>query len=558
MHARLIAVMLSASACFLAASGVILWSMLSVGQTLSATATHTSEELVPVLQLEGEVRKAELTGWTAAFGIYQGAPPFIRSDYDALAEQVDNAFADLHEGEHDRFAEEADVIHAAEQHWAAAKDGYEVAFIGDFANELMLAGYLGGISESIDQVIAALDDAQATELAQQQRAVSDSETTRAVALWLATAALLIGLAMMYTMTKMLCGGVVGAITQLREAAQRLSSGDWGHRVEVDGPAELIELGKSFNTMSDRLRQSHTELEHRALHDQLTGLGNRNLIGDRLEHASTTRQSQRQTDAFLVIDLDRFKDLNDTRGHALGDEALAVVARRIMRCVRDSDSVARLGGDEFGVLLEGINGLGEAEAIAKRIVDTISSPARLIDVDVIINASVGIASATHATTPTELISSADLAMYEAKRAGGATWRVFDETLRTALDDRVQLESDLRTAVMKDQIEVAYQAVYDIETMMIQRGSEARQKLQRLREHGVSISIDDFDTGKLALTRTIIELGRNLGLPCIAEGVETAEELAVLQDLNCDLAQGFLLHRPSPAHEVEVLFSAATVG
>ncbi len=687
MHSRLVAVMVAVSVCFLAAAGVILWSMLGMESSLSATAAHSREELVPVLHLEGEVRKAELAGWTASFGIYQGAPSFIRGEYDLAATGVSDAFDEIHAQESEQFAEEAVEIRAAEEHWRLALEGFELGLTGDFPDAFKLADHLGTVGDEIDGVIVALDAAQASALTEQADAVQSAASKKQLALWLAAAALLAGLAVMHAVTRLLWGGAVNAITLLREAAHRLASGEWGHVVDVDSPAELAELAKSFNTMSDRLRQSHTDLEHRALHDQLTGLGNRNLMADRIEHAAATRQAQGRTDAFLVIDLDRFKDVNDTRGHALGDEALIAVTGRLSRCVRDADTVARLGGDEFGVLLEGLDGLAEAVTIAERIVTAMSTPLRLNAAEITITASVGIANAAHVKTSTELISGADLAMYEAKRAGGSTWRVFEEELRTELADRVRLEADLRTAITDNKIDVAYQAVYDLEssqpigvealarwnhpshgavsparfvplaensgmiaelgwyvlrractqagtwrshyphlysftvavniaaahleeaefvprvldiiksagiepanlvleiteTMMIRRGSDARQKLHQLRDQGVSVSIDDFGTGysslgqlrdypadtlkidrefidgidtdtdKQALTRTIIDLGRNLGLPCIAEGIETPEELATLRTLSCEFAQGFLFHKPSPSVETEALLA-----
>lgn len=689
MQARLIAVMATLSVCFLAAVGVITWSMLGMESSLSAMAAHTSEEVVPVMHLEGEVRETELAGWTASFAIQQGAPSFVRGEYDRAAAIANDTF-DYLRAQDEHIVEELALLQAAEEHWRVALDGFDFAMAGGFSDALALADYLAGVGDEIDAVVEALDGAQESALFEQAEAADAATARKRLALGLAAVTLLATLALMYLVTKLLMGGAVAAIVRLREAAQRLASGEWGQHVEVNGPSELAELGKSFNTMSDRLRQSHNDLEHRALHDQLTGLGNRTLMADRIEHAAATRQAQRRIDALLVIDLDRFKDLNDTRGHALGDQALIEVARRLCRCVRDVDTVARLGGDEFGVLLEGLDGLAEAEDVAERIVTAISTPLRLRGAEVTVSASVGIANAAQVTSTTELISGADLAMYEAKRAGGSTWRLFEEDLRVALADRVQIEADLRIAITDNKIDVAYQAVYDLEsnqpigvetlarwthpthgvvgparfipiaenagliaelgwnvlhractqtgiwrshyphldsftvavniaaahlqesefvprvldivgcaglepanlvleiteTMMIQRGSDAREKLLQLREHGVSFSIDDFGTGysslaqlrdypadslkidrgfiadvdtdtdKQALTRTIIELGLNLGLPCIAEGIETPEEFATLRALNCQFAQGFLFHKPSPAIETEALLALHT--
>lgn len=458
LHSRLLAVTASILVCFALVAGFILWSMFGMQRSVLATVDHTTAELVPVLDLEGEVRKAELAGWTAAFAIQGGAPVFVRGDFDSTSVAITDALESLqiHDGT------ESDLFASARQRWTSALEGYDTALSGEITDSFELATFLNGVSADVDEMVADLDVAQAAALVELQSAVDETNASKNLAVWVAVFALVGGFVLIHAVTRMLCGGVVGVLTSLRKGSRQLASGDWGHRVDESGPTELAELGKSFNAMSDRLRQSHTELEHRALHDHLTGLGNRNLIADRINHACATREPQGRTDAFLVIDLDRFKNLNDSRGHSLGDEALITTARRITNCVRATDTVARLGGDEFGVLLEGLDDLSEAETIAERIVAAMATPIHLNGTDMVVTASVGLANASDAGGCAELISGADLAMYEAKKAGGATWRIFQDHLREQLDERVALETDLRVAITDDQIDVAYQAVYDLDT------------------------------------------------------------------------------------------------
>ncbi|MDA3040924.1 MAG: diguanylate cyclase [Actinomycetota bacterium] len=463
LHSRLLAMTVSVFACFLLASAFILWSMFGMQRTFEEAGAQVDDELVPVLDLEGDVRKAELAGWTVAFAIHGGAPVSVRGDFDTTSAAVSDVLDSFDVTDGGEFAEEAELIGSIQQKWTSVLEGYDTVFNTEFTDTLELATFLDNVGIEVDEMVDDLDAAQASARAEFDSASTTTAAGRNRAVWISALALVGGFVLIQVVTRMLCGRVVGVLTSLCEGSRRLASGEWGYRVEeAGGPVELAELGKSFNTMSDRLRQSHTELEYRSLHDHLTGLGNRNLIADRINHACATRDAQGRIDAFLVVDLDRFKNINDNRGHADGDEALVTAARRITSCVRATDTVARLGGDEFGVLLEGISGLDEAETIAQRIVDTMAAPIRLNSTDVIVTASVGIADAADSKGYADLISGADLAMYEAKQAGGATWRTFQDHLRTRLAERIALEEDLRTAIANDEIEVAYQAVYDLGT------------------------------------------------------------------------------------------------
>ncbi|MBE9160951.1 EAL domain-containing protein [Tychonema sp. LEGE 06208] len=190
-----------------------------------------------------------------------------------------------------------------------------------------------------------------------------------------------------------------------------------------------------------------QLLHDAFHDALTGLPNRSLFIDRLEHS--VRLAKRRTDylfAVLFLDLDRFKVVNDSLGHAIGDLLLVAIARRLEACLRPGDTVARIGGDEFVLLLEDIDGVNEASSIVNRLQQQITSPILLDGHEVFITASIGIAlSSDEDLETTNLLRDADTAMYRAKKLGRARHEVFNSSMHAHALRLLQLENDLRRAI-----------------------------------------------------------------------------------------------------------------
>jgi diguanylate cyclase (GGDEF)-like protein/PAS domain S-box-containing protein len=168
-----------------------------------------------------------------------------------------------------------------------------------------------------------------------------------------------------------------------------------------------------------------QLLHQAFHDPLTGLPNRALFMDRLEHALALAHRRGTRVAVMFIDLDSFKAINDSLGHAAGDRLLRVVAQRLKACVRPEDTAARLGGDEFTILVEGVAGVGEVVRIAERMAEILQLPFALEEQEVFVTASTGIAlNSTAQEQPADLLRHADLAMYRAKRRGKARYEVFE--------------------------------------------------------------------------------------------------------------------------------------
>ncbi|ABG05697.1 diguanylate cyclase/phosphodiesterase with PAS/PAC and GAF sensor(s) [Rubrobacter xylanophilus DSM 9941] len=213
-------------------------------------------------------------------------------------------------------------------------------------------------------------------------------------------------------------------------------------------------------MVDITEQKNLEarLVHLAFHDPLTGLPNRALFMDRLEHALARAGRSGDVLAVLFIDLDNFKFVNDSLGHEAGDRLLALVARRLSGATRPGDTVARLGGDEFTVLLEGIADGGEAARVAGRVAEVLREPFRVAGRELFVSASVGISVSTAGSgSVEELMRGADLAMYEAKREGKDRYRVFDFGMSRTAHDRLRLENDLRRAVGRDELRLYYQPV-----------------------------------------------------------------------------------------------------
>jgi diguanylate cyclase (GGDEF)-like protein/PAS domain S-box-containing protein len=432
------------------------------------------------------------------------------------------------------------------------------------------------------------------------------------------------------------------------------------------------------------KAAEVELAHQALHDALTGLPNRVLFLDRLKHAlARSRRAGTGAVAVLFLDVDRFKVINDSLGHDVGDAVLVDVAGRLGRALRPSDTVARFGGDEFTVLCEEVANDAEALAIAQRIVEVFEQPFSLGGRDVVLSTSVGVAVAGSAhDRPEDLIRDADAAMYRAKERGRARYELFDAEMRAMAVQRLEVESELRCAIDRGELRVHLQASVDLacgdvvgyealvrwehptrgllmpaefvplaeetglivplgtyvlheacataagwddEEASVAVNLSARQlaqpdvvevvaealrasalaperlcleltesavleaggadTLHRLKALGIRLALDDFGTGwsslahlrafpidvlkldrafvsglghepqDLAIARAVIGLGHALGVRCVAEGVETAAQLAVLEELGCDTGQGYLFAAPAPFAGGRVTLSAA---
>lgn len=200
----------------------------------------------------------------------------------------------------------------------------------------------------------------------------------------------------------------------------------------------------------------------AVHDALTKLPNRNLLVDRLDQALARQLRGGRSVALLFLDLDRFKLLNDSRGHAIGDQVLVTVAERLRQVVRPSDTVARFGGDEFVVVCEDVDAVAEATRLAERIASAIEVPFPVEGGEVFLSVSVGISMAGVGSSAEELLRDADAAMYRAKERGRSRIEFFDEGMRTEAGIRLEVQNALHRALERDELRLLYQPVIDLPT------------------------------------------------------------------------------------------------
>lgn len=478
-----------------------------------------------------------------------------------------------------------------------------------------------------------------------------------------------------------------------EAQVRKKSGEmmW---VLISGAPVTDETGAVTGTLgmfmdiSERKR-AEEQLLHDAFHDGLTGLANRALFMDHLRMTIERCKSRHSNPyAVLFLDYDRFKVVNDSLGHAEGDELLKQIARRLELWTRTGDLVARLGGDEFVILLTEMLEPDDAMRVAERIQEDLKDPFDINGRELFISASIGIAlSVDGFRTAEDMLRDADIAMYRAKTTGRARHQVFTEAMRTQATTRLQMETELRQALEREEFEIHYQPILNLEThaikgfealvrwhhpergfvspeefiptaeesglilplgrwildescrqlrawqnsmpeaeslvisvnlsakqflqsdlaeqvvealeasglpsrslkleitesYLIENSDRAVKVMNRLRDIGVELSLDDFGTGYSSLSylhrlpvnslkidrsfvsqmseseehseivRTIVKLAQNLKMDVIAEGIETAEQLDQLNELNCGFGQGYLFARPMDAEMAEAFIT-----
>lgn len=433
------------------------------------------------------------------------------------------------------------------------------------------------------------------------------------------------------------------------------------------------LSVFFRDISEQ-KKAREAIEHLAHHDPLTGLANRALFQQRLSEARGDEV------AVLLLDLDHFKEVNDSLGHPVGDVLLVSVANRLREVLGPQVTIARLGGDEFAAILAGHDGENEVAMVALRLIETVGAPHTIGGQPVRVGASIGIAVATAGTASEELFKNADVALYAAKTEARGAYRFFEPSMQIELMQKQALRSDLADAIERGEFVLAFQPLVDLHTdkvasfeallrwnhprrglvppdefipvaeesglivpigewvlrqaareatlwpgdvavavnlssrqfatdgladmvarvlaetglpagrleleiteTVLMRDSNANiETLRQLRKAGVKIALDDFGTGfsslgylqrfpfskikidrafisglpaseeSQAIVRSVIGLGRSLGMRVTAEGVETPAQLAWVRN-GCDEAQGYLLSRPVPAAEVSAVLA-----
>lgn len=247
-------------------------------------------------------------------------------------------------------------------------------------------------------------------------------------------------------------------------------------VRVDGEEFPLEIalsswqaaaGETFycGIIRDITERKHLEdqLTHQALHDALTRLPNRILFHNRLEHALARSDRHHIPLGILFLDLDNFKNINDSMGHAAGDQILVSIAERLTACLRVGDTAARLGGDEFAVLVEESVKPGDALAVAERVTAVLNAPFIIDGKELSIGASIGITVTMSGKEKSDdLLRNADVAMYAAKKQGKGRCIIFENKMHTALMDRIGIENDMRRAVEKEEFTLCYQPIVELES------------------------------------------------------------------------------------------------
>jgi diguanylate cyclase (GGDEF)-like protein len=498
---------------------------------------------------------------------------------------------------------------------------------------------------------------------------------------------LAGLALLVAGSLLIARSITRPVSKLAEAARRVKEGDYKRHVDVDQRDEIGELAVSFNHMLDGIESREREILRLAYEDGLTGLPNRAMFNTQLDQAIRTARRGGTQLSVLLFDMDRFKAINDTLGHPVGDQALREVGTRVRLVLRDSDIVARLGGDEFAVLLATGGASSAPRVVADKILKGLEAPFVVDGQQMDIAASIGISTfPEHGADGPALLRAADVAMYDAKRTKTG-YTVYDPTHDERRQEFLTLLGELRRAVESEELVLHYQPKLSLaedriaavealvrwdhptrgfvapaefipfaeqtgyisaitrwvlgkaieqcgrwhraglnvrmcvnvsardlrqedtlvqytwaallaaevppgmlclevtESGLMDDPKSAQSTLRKLRDLGIETSIDDYGTGysslayikqlavnelkidrafvsgmeadkrNAAIVRSTIELGHNLGLTVVAEGVETEHELAELRRFGCDVAQGFHLGRPMTAEALETWLAAA---
>jgi diguanylate cyclase (GGDEF)-like protein len=271
---------------------------------------------------------------------------------------------------------------------------------------------------------------------------------------------LLGLLLVAFATWRAAGRITQPLARLDNAAGRLASGEHV-QVKVRGTDELARLATSFNEMVGKIAEREQRITQLAFNDVLTGLPNRTMFQQQLDHLFRASEGSGSLFALHCLDLDQFKVINDTLGHPAGDTLLVEAGHRVQQAAR-GHFVARLGGDEFVVLQTVGEDRDAIDRLARDIVDGMSQPLMIDGNECVPSTSIGIAIAPQDGSDGEtLLRNADLALYRAKEAGRGTYAFFEESLNERAQQRRQVESDLRLAIEREEFELHYQPLFDLE-------------------------------------------------------------------------------------------------
>ncbi|MDX6637587.1 MAG: hypothetical protein QOJ01_1098 [Solirubrobacterales bacterium] len=323
----------------------------------------------------------------------------------------------------------------------------------------------------------------------------------------------------------------------------------GRAYELRDQQVLLSLAEHVSLALNHSRAVEDALRE-AFHDSLTGLPNRALLLDRLTHAITRAERTERTTAILFCDLDGFKTLNDSLGHSVGDRLLRQVGERISGCAGAADTVARLGGDEFAVLIEEALRPSDAARVAHRILRSLEDPFDLAGREIFITASIGVA--TGSGTAENLLRNADLAMYRAKSRGKGRYAIFEPEMHTAIVERLELELDLKRAVQRDELVLAYQPIYDLSDHTI----VAFEALVRWQHPNLGLVVPDRFISLAEESGQISALGRWVLNAACSEATRWRDEHPGFPDLQVGVnISGVQIREPGLADDVAGALSAS---
>jgi len=317
------------------------------------------------------------------------------------------------------------------------------------------------IAPSVDAIntqLLNLESAFSGAYSQDAEAIARAASRLAWGLWLVA-----GLAVAFVVLVLMTTNrlVLRPIAVVTRALKAEAMGKTGLEMPASRTLETRDLVEAFGEMHHQVNLRQVELEHRALHDALTGLPNRTLLFERIEHDIQLARRYDKRLCLLMIDLDRFKEVNDTLGHQVGDSLLVEVGNRLRACLREADTVARLGGDEFAILLPGTTADEALQAVGK-LLDTFRQPVSLTGVELYVAGSIGVAAyPEHGEHAQDLLQHADVAMYIAKR-NQSGYALYDPTKDEHTLSRLAMVTDLRQAVEQGQLQLHYQPILALAT------------------------------------------------------------------------------------------------
>ncbi len=449
----MLALVTATGAAALITSQMVIGRFTATAQELEATGAYTARLGKSMLASEGITH--------ALFAEDPAPPQVVLARQRAVDAEFAAGFAMFDE------PRLRDALTDVQQSWHAALA--EVGVLGPQVLEFKLKGeaqdahelLADGADEAIEK-LAVIDDLARDELGTD---LADAQQFHQLALAVVIGVVCLALFTILYFARRMSRDVLYPVEALRQGVGRVRAGELDHRVELSDHEfsnELTDLAAGFNEMAGELDTTQRELTFRALHDSLTGLPNRLGLHQHLAAQFANRDGLRdQPDiSVLFVDLDDFKVVNDTLGHAGGDELLKEVAERLAASTRGTDFVARLGGDEFAIVVT-TDGKSGAAVVAERALAALSTPFIVQGQSLSVGASIGVGTTQPDTTSAEeLLGNADFAMYMAKGQGKRRYEVYDPSLHAATTDHASLRSDLRKAVDNGELCLDYQPIMDM--------------------------------------------------------------------------------------------------